>query len=406
MSALPETDTFGSPGSPGAVFTDEEYVEPEDPEEEDEEFGIDQYDLTSTPNDFNVKTIIDFIDQGVFIVPAFQRNYVWEIRRASKLIESIIIGLPIPQIFLYEEKRNRFLVIDGQQRLMSVYYYVNKRFPRVDKRSALRRIFDEKGSIPREVLANDTYFTNFNLSLPSKLPHQKNPLHKLNYDTLSEYRTTFELRTIRCVIIKQNTPKEDDSSVYEIFNRLNTGGVNLTPQEIRTSLYHSEFYKLLYRLNADPRWRAILGSPEPDLRMKDIEILLRGFAMLIRGDAYTPSMTRFLNQFSKDMGQAETGELWKLENVYNRFLQGCQVLPRGIFGTRTRKLNISVFESVFAAACLPAYSSMTDIATFDEGRISRLKNDSEFLDAASTKSTNKTKVALRLQKAREFLLGG
>ena len=173
-------------------------------EDDDDEFAIEEYDLTSTPNDFNVKTIVDFIQSGVFEIPAFQRNYVWDLRRASKLIESVIMGLPVPQVFLYEKSRNKFLVIDGQQRLMSIYYYVQKRFPRMEKRGELRRVFDENGVIPVEILADDAFFANFNLDLPSKLASQRNRLQALNYDTLRDDRTTFDLRTIRCVIVKQN----------------------------------------------------------------------------------------------------------------------------------------------------------------------------------------------------------
>ena len=91
----------------------------EDPEEEDDAPPMDQFDIVSSPNDFNVTTIVDFIKSGVVKIPGFQRNFVWDIRRASKLVESILIGFPIPQTFLYEQERNRFLVIDGQQRLMS-----------------------------------------------------------------------------------------------------------------------------------------------------------------------------------------------------------------------------------------------------------------------------------------------
>ena len=76
----------------------------------EDEGQIDEYDLTSSPNDFNISTIYNFIESGAVKIPGFQRNYVWDIKRASKLIESLIIGLPVPQVFLYEEGRNSFLV--------------------------------------------------------------------------------------------------------------------------------------------------------------------------------------------------------------------------------------------------------------------------------------------------------
>lgn len=382
----------------------DDWLEPEDVDPDTEDLAIDEYDLTSTPNDFNIRTIVDFVRRGVFEIPGFQRNYVWDIRRASKLIESLLMGLPVPQIFLYEKGRNNFLVVDGQQRLLSIYYFSQKRFPRMEKRSALRRVFEERGQVPAEYLADDEYFVNFNLKLPGKLPGQKGRFDSLNYDTLADEQTTFDLRTIRCVIVKQNRPSDDDSSVYEIFNRLNTGGVNLTPQEIRTSLYHSDFYKLLYKLNTLEYWRAMIGLPEPDLRMRDVEILLRGFAMLVRGDEYRPSMTRFLNMFSKSMRNVSQEQLQKLEAVFLSFLEATRSLPPGLFGTRSRKLNVSVFESVFAASCGPMYAGRKgQVETLEEGTIRALKGDREFVDASSTKSTDKAKVSVRLSKARSSI---
>src|SRR5205085_6959204 len=119
--------------------------------EPEDDFQIDEYDLTATPNDFNVITIHNFIDSGAVKIPGFQRNYVWDIKRASKLIESLILGLPVPQVFLYEESRNSFLVIDGQQRLMTIYYFIKRRFPKRDRRVELRKIYNESRQVPDEI---------------------------------------------------------------------------------------------------------------------------------------------------------------------------------------------------------------------------------------------------------------
>src|SRR3989338_7746607 len=115
--------------------------------EEESEYPI-EYNLSSAPNDFNIKTLNDFILSGIIKIPTFQRNYVWDLKRASRLIESIIMGLPVPQLFFYEKSKNNFEVIDGQQRLMTIYYFIKKRFPRMDKRGELRKIFDLQGNIP------------------------------------------------------------------------------------------------------------------------------------------------------------------------------------------------------------------------------------------------------------------
>lgn len=384
--------------------TEQEEVTQEEIEEEGVCFK--EYDITSSPNDFNVSTIVDFMDKGIFVIPGFQRNYVWDLGRASKLIESLILGLPIPQIFLYEQGRNKYLVIDGQQRLMSIYYFIKQRFPRMEKRNELRRLLDEQGNIPQERLADNGYFTEFKLKLVSKLPEEKSKLSGLCYDTLGDWQTTLDLRTIRCILIKQNLPKADDSSIFEIFNRLNTGGVNLTPQEVRACLYHSEFMKMITHFNADNRWRQLLNEPEPDLHLRDLEMLLRGFALLKEGEQYKPSMMRFLNSFAKSMQDAQPGELAVIKHVFENFLTSYQVYPSDIFSTRTKKMNISVFEAIFYAACVAGYRDQTGtVLSIPVTNIDRLKNDPEFTEASKVSSTSPKNVRLRLQRACEILQG-
>lgn len=371
-----------------------------------EDISIKEYDITASPNDFNIKTIFDFIESGSVKIPGFQRNYVWDIKRASKLIESIIIGIPIPQVFLYEEERNSFLVIDGQQRLMSIYYFVKQRFPRFDKRIAIRKVFEEQGQIPEKILQNDDYFSKFNLQLPAQVPNQPNKFNKVSYATLGEYKTTFDLRTIRNIIIKQNFPQDDDSSVYEIFNRLNSGGVNLTPQEIRISLYHSKFFRLLDKLNLHPGWRRLLGIREPDLHLKDVEILLRGFAMLIEGSQYAPSMTKFLNGFAKQAKSISDKRIDYLEKLFESFLLSCSELNEKAFLSKDgKRFNISTFDAVFVAVCAQPIlnESIVDIKV-DQDKLDALKNDSEFLAATQRNTASSANVSLRRSKAQAVLL--
>jgi uncharacterized protein with ParB-like and HNH nuclease domain len=374
-------------------------------EDEESDLEIDEYDLTSTPNDFNVATIFNFIESGSVKIPGFQRNYVWDIGRASKLIESLMLGLPVPQLFLYEESRNAFLVIDGQQRLMSIYYFMKQRFPRKEKRVELRSVFDKHGKIPEEVLQDDRYFTNFNLSLPEKLPSQPNRFKGLNYGTLAEHKTQFDLRPIRNIIVKQNAPKDDDSSIYEIFNRLNSGGINLRPQEIRTSLYHSPFYDMLYRINILADTRKLLHMEEPDLHMKDVEILLRGFAMLVEGQNYRPSMIKFLNQFSRKRKAASEGENDYLEKLFKSFLNACDGLPNDAFLNKgNRRFNIALYEATFTAICESKFRARELIVNkVDRAELKTLAEDPEFLAASQKATTAGSNVSKRLQRGRDII---
>lgn len=382
------------------------WIDPEDDLiDSSEDISFSEYDISASPNDFNIKTLFDFIKSGVVKIPGFQRNYVWDIKRASKLIESIIIGIPIPQIFLYEEAKNKFTVIDGQQRYMTIYYFMSKRFPRNEKRQELRMIFDQNKGIPESILNNNEYFVDFNLTLPTTQPNQKNKFNGLNYFTLDEEdRVSFELRTIRNIIIKQNAPDDEHSIVFEIFNRLNSGGVNLKPQEIRTSLFHSSFYDMLYRINLDKKWRQLTPSSTPDLNMKDVEILLRGFAMLISGSTYKPSMTKFLNRFSLEAKSFPDVNIKYLEDLFLRFSEKAFTGESKIFHSKTGKFNISVFESIFVAACYSAFEAKTlDVADIDLEKVALLKEESGFIDATQSNTASEKNVSYRLNYAKMLL---
>ena len=377
----------------------------EEEEDEDVDYQAGDYDVVAAPNDFNIMTIVDFIQKGVVKIPGFQRNYVWDIKRASKFIESILIGLPIPQIFLYEQGRNNFLVIDGQQRLMSIYYFVNERFPRKDKIAELRTIFDQQGTIPENIFGDDTYFSSFDLRLPESLPNRPSRFNRKNYSTLGdEYQTTFNLRTIRNIIVKQVKPGGDDS-MYEIFNRLNSGGMNLTPQEIRRCMYDSSFYEMLYKTNTEDNWRRLVGVPVPDLHMKDVEILLRGFAMLIEGEHYNPSMVKFLNGFSEHAKAFDAEKLQYLRELLQSFLDSCSALPVDAFLSTGRRFSPMTFESVFVAACSHPYSSISIV----DGKVvpesvENLKTDAQFARATQSQTTNTANVKLRLSRARDLIV--
>jgi hypothetical protein len=282
---------------------------------------------------------------------------------------------------------------------------MKRRFPKRERRVELRTIFDQHGTIPLEILADDEYFEDFKLKLSEKLPNTKNRFSGLNYATLGDYKTQLDLRPIRNIVVKQNAPSDDDSSIYEVFNRLNTGGVNLRPQEIRTSMYHSKFYDMLYRVNQDVRWRRILQDNEPDIHMKDIEVLLRGFAMLINGQNYAPSLVRFLNQFSKRCETQTIEQNALLERIFQTFISACENLPNGAFiNVRNKRFNMALFEAVFAAVCQKAFDERRELSgKIDPSEVAALAVDPQFLNASLEGTTRTANVALRLTRAKTIL---
>ncbi len=376
----------------------------EDYAEDADELQVEEYDITVSPNDFNVMTLHSFVESGAVRIPNFQRNFVWDLGRASKLIESLILGLPVPQLFLYEQEHNKFLVIDGQQRLMSIYYFIKKRFPRKENRVELRSIFDSEGHIPEKILHDDSYFQPFNLRLNEKIPNHPSMFKGLNYATLGDYKTQFDLRPIRNIVVRQNM-SSDDSAIYEIFNRLNTGGITLSPQEIRTSMYHSEFYKILYNINNLPEWRRILGQPVPDLHMRDIEFLLRGFATLVDGDNYAPSLAKFLNQFSKKCKNQRLEQNVYCRKLFESFLKACSNLPNDAFKSkRNNRFNVALYEAVFTVTCEKAFSERHVVdGEIDIECLQTLEKDEDFAEASRVSTTDTSKVHKRLNRARELV---
>ena len=284
---------------------------------------------------------------------------------------------------------------------MSIYYFMEQRFPIYEARPRLRRIFAEHGNIPDEILSDPEYFTDFQLVLPAKVPGSPKRLHGLTLDGLSDRKADLLLRTVRNVFIRQNAPKDDDSSMYEIFSRLNSGGVNITPQEMRMSLYHSNFYNMLMRVNYEEEWRRLLMSPEPDLRLKDMELLLRMFAMLVDAERYSPSMSKFLNQFSKNCQPNNREKNQHLELIFKSFLAAASGLPDDVFLNKgTNRISVALMEAVFAAACRNWKSENAPLSKgkLDLQQIISLESDAQFVQASQLATTQSANVRKRLER--------
>jgi hypothetical protein len=258
--------------------------------------------------------------------------------------------------------------------------------------------------MPDSILEDDKYFQRFNLYLPPNVHNEKSPLHGLNHSTLGEKADTFDLRTIRSIVIKQLSPR-GDGSIFEIFNRLNTGGVNLRPQEMRSSLYHSEFFSALHRLNALADWRTVLGVPHPDVRMKDSEVLLRALAMLVNGKNYKPSMVKFLNQFSKDSRACDATEVALRESIASRFISAASAVGPEVFQLQSTKLSVPLFEAVFCACCQDAYTSKSAeaVRSIDPAKVDALKHNGDFVRSISSNSADTSNVRTRLDLASKLL---
>ncbi len=257
------------------------------------------------------------------------------------------------------------------------------------------------------MLQSKETFSEFRIKLPDREDGTKSPLHGLTYTGLGDYKPRFDLTPVRVVIIKQNEPKDDNSSIKEIYNRLNTGGVNLRPQEMRANLYESDFYRLLYKLNRESEWRRVIGRPDEDDYMRDVELLLRSVAMLVDGPGYQPSMVRFLDKFS---GVAKRGiagkKLALVEHIFQKFLAAISKLPDDSFQLeKTNRFSIALFESALYGLGRPLWETQTagEIPAIDQAKLGSLAKAIEpFLQEGTTKQVN---VEGRLKAAQGIFAG-
>lgn len=278
-----------------------------------------KYDISTYGADYTVDGLVKRLQKGDIFVPDFQRDYVWNQSEASRLIESLLLGLPIPGIFLAKESdSNKLLIIDGQQRLKSLQFFYEGYFNPKENQKA-RRIF--------------------------KLTKVQKHFEGLTYETLEENdRIKLDDSIVHATIVKQEAPDDENTSIYHVFERLNNGGKKLTPQEIRTAIYYGKLNDLIEELNQFADWRDMFGPENP--RLKDKELILRFFAVLNRSANYAKPMVEFLNKFNK--GLRNPSDAFLEENA-NLFKQTITFLKNSIGKSAIRPegiLSVSAFEAV------------------------------------------------------------
>ncbi|MBI5789394.1 MAG: DUF262 domain-containing protein [Candidatus Schekmanbacteria bacterium] len=346
-------------------------------EEEDYESSPAEYEIATYPADFTLEVLHDKWKKEEIIIPQFQRQFVWKQVQASKLIESFLLGLPVPPIFLYTERTTKkYLVIDGQQRLRSIVYFF-------------------EGYFGEEINGKKTVFSLKGLNEKSKW----NGKRISDFDEVDQRELKGGI--LRAIIVKQIDPN-DDTSLYHIFERLNAGGTPLTNQEVRNCVYGGKFNDLLIELNKHENWRKILGKPNPDSRQKDIELILRFFA-LYNTEEYNPSLKDYLSKFLKH-NRSPKDEF--LENERNLFKETCDFIVSKLgekpFHVKAG-LNAAVYDSVMVAFA-KNLNDVSQIGDIKKNYNSLVKNP-DFSKWTRSGTTSKAFVQGRFTLAETVLFG-
>lgn len=268
---------------------------------------------------------------------------------------------------MVKEPSGRFLVLDGHQRLHSLSSYYEG------------------------VIAGEEY----------RLDNVQERFAGKRYKDLDvEDRRRIDDSIIHATVVRQDEPTEDQSSVYVIFERLNTGGVNLQPQEIRVALYHGKFVSILSNLNENPEWRRLVGKKSK--RLKDMEMVLRFFAMYFYSHSYRSPMKDFLNRYmasNRDLKKQDAKEL--------------NALFRKTVSTIAANIGSQAFRPVRSVNAAVVDSIMTGVARrLAKGPIKqpeklplqyeKLLRDKAYRNAVETGTSQEANVTDRLELATEY----
>lgn len=345
------------------MVDEEELVERIPSEEEDKEIGVPIYKIVSYPSDPTLEVINDKWVRGEVLISGFQRKWVWTHAQASKLVDSFLLGLPVPPIFVYKDTSQKQIVIDGQQRLRTIHSFFDGKLP--------------DGS--------DFFLKGVSPQWEGK-----------RYDTLDESdRIRLRDSVLRVVVVEQLDPK-DMTSIYHIFERLNTGGTALSAQEVRNCIYHGPFNDLIVELNNDKVWRQIFGATYLASRMRDIELVLRFLALYEELPSYMKPMKQFLNMFMGKHQQDNSRE------PYESIFRGTMRRIYDTLGSKTfhlkRGINVAAFDSV-AIAFARSKSTPKDI----KDKFQKLTTNPSYIDAIRSNTTDVEVLKRRVKLAEELL---
>lgn len=275
--------------------------------------------------DFDVEGLVRRLRKGDMKIPqfghddpdidsaGFQRSFVWNRSQMDRFIESMLLGYPIPGIFLVRQTDNRYLVLDGQQRLKTLEYFYKG--IHLGRQFALRNVATRFQGMTYE-------------SLPDDL------------------RRMLDNAFIQATIVDTDGTPQSLSAVYQIFERLNSGGTQLTAHEIRVALYAGTLIDYVEQLNNNPQWRGLYGAKNQ--RIRDQELVIRVIALFLNLSEYARPQKSFLNNF---VAENRNGPSSHVRAAGELFIRACEVFLAGpgpqALRRAARQVNYAQTDAVF-----------------------------------------------------------
>jgi hypothetical protein len=351
---------------------------------------VNQREVLTRPADPQVRALHDKYKRGKLILqPDFQRQYVWDRKKASRLVESVLLRVPLPIIYLSEQPDGKEYVIDGQQRLTSLFSFIDGQFPNGDSFK----------------LIGLTAYKELNKKAFAEIGEELQ-------DRIQDY----PLRTV--TLLRHSDP----DLKFEIFERLNTGSEPLNDMELRNCVHRGTYNLFLKELAAEPDFLALLGLTKPDKRMRDVELVLR-FASFFHATylQYTPPMKRFYNHDMERWKDISPNDAEKLrgafknsltlirsllgtQNAFKRYYRGDSQNPNGRW--ELKRFNASLYDVLMGVFWDKDKNQvMASLDSLREGWIDLLINNADFQRAIEIGTSAEDMVRLRFDLARQWIEG-
>lgn len=295
--------------------------------------------------DVGFRTLVDSVNDNMYIIPKYQRKYRWDKAKVEGLVESLLRGLPIPPIYTCRNKENQLEILDGQQRVMSLFFYYIGYFMNRRKNSAI--------NFSRLEIENRTFKDALMEQFPMEELHidlydEKGQAINVDYKNLPiELKRKVDYTTITVIEIKIDQLQDREGILKTIFANLNRGGVLLSDQEQRNGIYNCDFYDMLreYNLN-NTEWRKIWGRE--DSQERDTETLLR-FCAIKRYvkkqnneyivHEYNGSYTKMLDRFSEESMKFTLEDIAEYKKSLDKFVS--------LFDLNVKCSKVTLLESIF-----------------------------------------------------------
>lgn len=364
-------------------------------EQLEKEISIERERLSSDRMDISFGELINlYKNKELIIQPEYQRLYRWNIKQKTALIESILLGIPIPPIFVAEDSEGIWELVDGLQRVSSFISFFG------ELEDDLTKLPDEEYDDEIENEDDIRILNKWNLEAGSLVPS----LEGLNIDTLpNKYKINLKRAVCRVEILRGES---NTAMKYELFKRLNSGGSKLTPQEIRNAIYRGinpVVNELLLELSRDEDFKRLTKlSSQKKHELYDQELILRFVALLNNHENINDNLENYLNHFMESAVKSGTFD----KNYYSSLFKEVIILIGKVGDERTFRNQNNLFVPALYEGITIGVAQNLDKYRGNQTlliqKINEIKNDSDYRRFSGTASNSKSRVKNRLKRANDI----